>query len=109
MNHFMPPEPSYSMRLYLANQSQVPAQAIEYLKMICEKLLPGPAQVEVIDLSKDPDREERDGVVATPMLVKLSPPPVQKIIGNLGEMTKITQILGLEGDYLWRNGDDLKS
>ena len=108
MTDYTSTEHSYSLRLYLSHPAQVSAEAIEYLRMVCEKRLPLPALVEIIDLSRDPERLVRDHVVATPMLVKLSPPPVQKIIGNLGEMAKIAQVLGIEGDTLWQNGDDLR-
>ena len=44
---------------------------------------------------RDPRRVLSDSIQATPTLIKLSPAPVRKIIGDLGEEAKVLFALGL--------------
>ena len=50
----------------------------------------------LVDLLEDPRRVLSDHIVATPTLIKLSPAPVRKIIGDLGEEAKVLLALGLQ-------------
>jgi circadian clock protein KaiB len=49
-----------------------------------------------VDILEDPRRVLSDHIVATPTLIKLSPAPVRKIIGDLGEEAKVLLALGLQ-------------
>ncbi len=49
-----------------------------------------------MDLLQDPRRVLNDHILATPTLIKLSPAPVRKIIGDLGEEAKVLLALGLQ-------------
>jgi len=53
-------------------------------------------QIEIVDLLQDPRRVLSDTILATPTLIKLSPAPVRKIIGDLGEEAKVLRALGLQ-------------
>jgi len=50
---------------------------------------------EIIDVLKNPELAEHDNVFATPTVVKVLPPPVKKIMGNLSKEKKILSGLGL--------------
>ena len=63
--------------------------------MICKNHLPDNHQIEIVDLLQDPRRVLSDSIQATPTLIKLSPAPVRKIIGDLGEEAKVLFALGL--------------
>ena len=58
--------------------------------------LPDNHQIEIVDLLQDPRRVLSDTILATPTLIKLSPAPVRKIIGDLGEEAKVLLALGLQ-------------
>jgi circadian clock protein KaiB len=47
-------------------------------------------------LSKQPKRALADGVLMTPTLVVLAPPPVRKIVGTLNQTQIMLEVLGLE-------------
>ncbi|MFC1886871.1 circadian clock KaiB family protein, partial [Thermodesulfobacteriota bacterium] len=51
--------------------------------------------LEVIDVLDRPDLAGQDRIIATPTLVKVSPDPVRKIIGDLSMKGRILQALGL--------------
>jgi circadian clock protein KaiC len=83
-------------RLYVVNEGPGSARAIANLSAICKTHLPDNHQIEIVDLLQDPRRVLTDKIVATPTLIKLSPAPVQKIIGDLSEEAKVLLALGLQ-------------
>lgn len=58
--------------------------------------LPDRHEIEVVDVFQYPGRALADGVMLTPMLVKLLPAPERKIIGSLSQDDVIIQALGLD-------------
>lgn len=87
---------SFVFRLYVVNEGPGSARAIANLSAICKKHLPDNHQIEIVDLLQDPRRVLSDKIVATPTLIKVSPAPVQKIIGDLSEEAKVLLALGLQ-------------
>lgn len=84
------------LRLYIAAETPNSIRAIANLKIICRDFLGDRCKVEVVDILKEPLRALSEGVLLTPTLVKLSPPPVQKIVGDLSEIGTVAHALGLE-------------
>ena len=72
------------------------ARAIANLSAICKNHFPDNHQVEIVDILQDPRRVLSDHILATPTLIKLSPAPIRKIIGELGEEAKVLLALGLQ-------------
>ena len=89
-------EGPFVFRLYVVAEAPSSARAIANLSAICEKHLPDNHQIEIVDLLQDPRRVLSDKILATPTLIKLSPAPVRKIIGDLGEKAKVLLALGLQ-------------
>ncbi|HWQ19497.1 MAG TPA: circadian clock KaiB family protein [Methanotrichaceae archaeon] len=84
-----------SMRLYIAAGTPNSILAVSNLQAIVDEHLAGRHSLEVIDVLKEPSRAIADGVLITPMLVKLSPPPKVSVIGNLGDKVKVLCALDL--------------
>jgi circadian clock protein KaiB len=82
-------------RLYIAGDTQNSMLALANLSALCEARLPKHYKLEVVDVLREPKRALADGVFMTPTLVKLSPSPVQKIVGTLSESSQIFKVLGL--------------
>ena len=87
-----------TLRLYVAGDAPNSCEARENLRMVLETLPPELYHLEEIDFLRDPLRAMGDGVVVTPTLVKLTPPPAQKIIGTLREAVRVRAVLGLKRD-----------
>jgi circadian clock protein KaiB len=82
------------LRLYIAGNAPNSLRAIENLKAYCaEKLFDG-HELEIVDLLKEPSRALADGIIVTPTLLKLSPLPALRVIGNLSDVSKLTLSLG---------------
>lgn len=88
--------PDVLLRLYVVGNSPNSLQALADLHAICYQYLSGqPHTVEIVDVLDDPLRALRDGIPATPALVKVSPPPVQSVLGDLSDHAGVARQLGL--------------
>jgi circadian clock protein KaiB len=86
-----------SLRLYVAGEAPNSAAAIRNLAI----LFPGgkasgqPVEIEIVDLLREPLRGLLDGVVLSPTLVRLAPPPVRRVVGNLSNHEAVLLALGI--------------
>ena len=93
-----PQAQSWTLRLYIAGQTPKSVLALANLKKLCDEQLPGRYQLEVIDLMRHPERAKADQIVAIPTLVRILPPPLKRMIGDLSNKDRV--IVGLELDLL---------
>lgn len=70
-------------------------QAIANLKTLCRERLPESHDIEIVDVLHEPQRALADGILVIPTLMKLTPLPSGKIIGNLSPLEPILAALGL--------------
>ena len=84
----------YVLKLYVTGQTANSRKAIENLKGILKNGLNDLYKLVVIDVIKNPQLAEEDKILATPALVRVLPPPVRKIIGDLSDREKV--LLGLD-------------
>lgn len=84
------------MRLYVAGGAPNSVQAIANLEAICQQYLKENHQLEIVDVFEQPLRALADGVIVTPSLIKLSPPPAAQVVGNLSDQGKVLLALGLQ-------------
>jgi circadian clock protein KaiB len=82
------------LRLYVAGNAPNSVRAIANAVAICERHFAGGHELEIIDLLRHPRRAMADGVLVTPTLVRLTPLPVQRVIGNLSDTQQVLLALG---------------
>ncbi len=92
------PAPRYRLRLFVAGTTQRSLRTIGSFRRLCDRHLVDRVDVEVVDIYQQPELAERDHVVAAPTLVKLSPLPVRRIIGDLSDESRVLRALGLPMD-----------
>jgi circadian clock protein KaiB len=89
------------LRLYVAGQSPRSLHAVANLRNLCDELLAGRHEVEIIDLVEHPSQARTDDILAIPTLVRRRPEPSRKIIGDLSDRERV--LAGLELDPAgWR-------
>jgi len=86
----------FCFRLYVAGEGPNSIQAIANLRALCREHLPGHHKIEILDVAQNPRRALDDKVLLTPTLVKLSPAPVGRVIGNLSDTRTVMRACGLE-------------
>lgn len=88
----------YEFRLYVAGKTANSAQARVNLSALCRKHLIGRYKIEIVDVSRHPERALLDGIYMTPALLKLAPSPVRMIVGSLSGAAALLAGLGLGPD-----------
>jgi circadian clock protein KaiB len=85
----------YSLRLYIAGQTPRSIAAICNLRKLCETHLSGRYRLDVIDLMAEPERAQRDRIIAVPTLVRRWPGAVARIIGDLSNSQRVLTRLNI--------------
>ncbi len=86
----------YRLRLYVAGEAQNSALALANLNALCTTHLLERDEIEIIDVFREPARALADRIFMTPTLVKLSPAPARRIVGNLARTGPVLLALGLQ-------------
>jgi circadian clock protein KaiB len=90
-----PNSDKYVLRLYVAGSTMQSSRAITNLKTICETHLKGRYELTVIDLYKQQKRAREDQIVVAPTLIRHSPLPVRRMIGDLSQTDRVLAALDL--------------
>jgi len=90
----------WTLRLYIAGDSQKSRIALRNLEAMCERHLPGRYEIEVIDLVKSPELAKAHQILAIPTLIREVPEPIKRVIGDLSDESKA--LLNLDLDTLTR-------
>lgn len=85
------------MKLYISGKTPKSNRAVASVKKICEEHYAGRYELAVIDILEDPEAAEREQIMATPMLIKESPPPARRIVGDLTNKSKVLAAIVDEG------------
>lgn len=83
----------YILKLYITGHTPRSERAIANLIQICKNELNEEYALEVIDVLEQPQLAEDEKILATPTLVKVLPPPLKRLIGDLSDTEKV--LLGL--------------
>lgn len=83
------------LRLYVAGDAPNSRLARKNLDTIIGKLNSDDYCIEIIDVLVDPKKALKDEILVTPTLIRLSPGPERRVIGNLSEYESVAYILGL--------------
>ena len=84
----------YVLKLYVTGMTPRSQAALKNIKDILSEGYKGTYSLKVIDVLKQPKLAEDDKILATPTLIKILPPPVARIIGDLMDKEKV--LLGLD-------------
>ena len=84
------------LRLYIAGNAPNSLRAVANAKKLCAEHFASKFELEIVDMLEHPQRALADGIIVTPMLLKLSPPPILRVIGNLSDTTQVLSALGVQ-------------
>ncbi len=85
----------FTFKLYITGKTQHSEEAIANLKKLCQETLTGQYTIKIIDVLEQPDVAEAEKIIATPTLVKETPLPIRRVIGDLSAADKVLFGLGL--------------
>jgi circadian clock protein KaiB len=80
------------LRLYIAGDSPRSRLALHSLQRLLA--VDSGYRLEIVDILDQPGRAEEDHILATPTLLRLSPAPRRRIVGDLGPLEHLMRALG---------------
>jgi circadian clock protein KaiB len=86
----------YVLRLNVAGLTPRSTLAVERIKAICERHLTRRYDLTVIDLYQKPHLARQAQVVGAPTLVKESPLPQRRIIGDMADKSRVLRGLDVQ-------------
>jgi circadian clock protein KaiB len=93
-----PQTPTYVLRLFVSGTSQRSSLAITSVRRLCEEHLAGRYELEVVDVYQQPEAARSAEVIAIPTLIKESPAPAQRIVGDMSSAEKLLGGLKLKAE-----------
>lgn len=85
----------WALTLYVDGASTSSVHAIERVRRICDEELEGQADLQVINIRAQPALAGRDQIVAAPTLIRRSPRPQSRIVGDFSDSSLLRFCLGL--------------
>ena len=89
------PDARFVLRLYVSGMTVRSRQAVDNIRHLCEEHLAGRYDLEIVDIYQQPDLAKEGQVIAAPTLVKSLPPPLRRVIGDMGDPGRIMLVLGI--------------
>jgi circadian clock protein KaiB len=87
-------QPKYVLRLYVAGLTPRSVTSITSIRQICDEYLKDRCDLEIIDISLEPEKAREEQIIAAPTLIKKLPFPLRRFIGTMVDRKKI--IIGLD-------------
>ena len=94
-NEVTPGKKAYVLRLFVTVILPNSARAIVNIKAICNKYLENNYELDIIDIYQLPDLAITEEIIAIPVLIKKSPLPEKRLIGDLSDTDKVLKTLDL--------------
>ncbi len=83
------------LKLYIAGQTARSERAVSQARRLCEREFESRCELVVVDVLEEPAVAERMRILATPTLIKESPEPARRVIGDLSDIDRVILALGL--------------
>lgn len=85
----------FVLKLYITGQTPRSERAVANLRRVCERLIADGYDLTIVDVLDRPELAEAEKILATPTLVKESPPPMRRVIGDLSSIEQVLSVLDL--------------
>lgn len=87
---------AYELRLFITGASPNSIRAVENMKAFCEKYLAGRYKLDIIDIHQQAALAQDENVIALPLLIKKTPGPERRLIGDMSDTDRVLIGLGLK-------------
>jgi len=86
-----------TLKLYITGDADNSQIAVRNLNSILDAEVKGLYKLEIIDVLKKPELAIEDNIFATPtLLIKVSPEPAKRIVGDLSDREEVLSVLNLD-------------
>ena len=84
---------SYILHLFISGNRANAERTLHTIHQVLEKGLTSPYTLKIIDIHKNPEQAEIHHISATPTLVRVSPLPVRRVVGQLDDIEQVLRII----------------
>ena len=84
------------LRLFVAGASTRSSLAITNIKEICKKYFKDGYELEVVDIYQNPELAETENIIAAPTLVRETPEPKRRVVGDMTDHDKVVVMFTLD-------------
>ncbi|MFZ5830606.1 MAG: circadian clock KaiB family protein [Planctomycetota bacterium] len=84
------------LQLFICGENPLHERAVGEIRSICNNLLGGCCQLDIIDISRSPELAERYKILATPALIRVWPAPAHRIVGDFSQTDRVLAELGVD-------------
>jgi circadian clock protein KaiB len=85
----------YVLKLFISGASPNSVRAVSNIKAICDTYLRDQYELEIIDTYQQATLAINEQVIALPMLIKKTPLPERRLIGDMSDTGRVLRGLGL--------------
>jgi len=85
----------FVLRLYVTGLTVRSERAIASIKDVCEQHLAGRYDLQIVDVSREPEAASREQIIAAPTLVKREPLPLRRLVGDMSDRPRVLAGLGI--------------
>ena len=82
-------------RLFITGKTPKYDEIVKNLQNLLEEEFTGQYSLETISIIEDPQLAVSNMIFATPTLIKVYPPPIRKIVGDMSNRNQVLVGLGL--------------
>ena len=87
----------WTLSLFIAGSEHAKSRAAyANIKRICDEHLAGGYSLHVVDINEAPETAASEQILAVPTLVRRSPKPTRRIIGDLSDTDRVLVSLGVQ-------------
>lgn len=85
----------YVLRLFISSNNARAEKTLSNIHQLLEQGLTSPYTLKVIDIIKNPEQAAVHQVIITPTLVRISPKPIRRIVGQLDDIQRVLNIISI--------------
>lgn len=93
------------LKLYIAGDSNRSRHAVTNLRGIFELVGRSDYELKIIDVLEEPQLADEEKIMATPTLIRVLPPPMRRLIGDLSDTEVVLRELDLLQNQKQRRSD----
>jgi len=77
------------LTLYVTATTPRSTKAIANIRKLCDEYLAGKYDLDIVDISHDPEMARADQLIAAPTLIKRLPLPLRRFIGDMSDTNRL--------------------
>ena len=83
----------YILHLYISSDNHSAEQTLSSIHQLLEEGLSSPYTLKIIDIAKNPEQAVAHQILTTPTLIRVSPKPTRRVVGQLHDIKRILDII----------------